>query len=294
MLKNPAYIGMRSVPSPDGPLLVEAVWPGIIGPVLFERLQALMAANARTGHNATARISHTYVLSGGLTHCGRCGGAIEGRSGVGHLGKKYCYYVCRSGCGMRVPAEQLEGAVLDRLRALGADPATVEALTAATNRRLARELPKLRKGREALSKQLPRLAAEADTVLTEWAAVPTGRAFVEDRLGTLSARRDDLHRGIADLDRQIAEIEAATASASTVCEAIRHIDEVYDCLRPHERKELFKLLLRSVEVGERQIVLEIYAGAAAHGAEAGVDAGALRIGRLGWLPDEDSNLEPSG
>ena len=185
---------------------------------------------------------------------------------------------------MRVPAEQLEGAVLDRLRALGADPATVEALTAATNRRLARELPKLRKGREALSKQLPRLAAEADTVLTEWAAVPTGRAFVEDRLGTLSARRDDLHRGIADLDRQIAEIEAATASASTVCEAIRHIDEVYDCLRPHERKELFKLLLRSVEVGERQIVLEIYAGAAAHGAEAGVDAGALRIGRLGWLP----------
>ena len=254
----------------------------------------MKATNARTGHSAVKRISHTYVLSGGLTRCGRCGGTIEGRSGTGRLGKKYCYYVCRAGCGMRVPADQLEGAVLDRLRALASDPATVERLTAETNRRLARDLPKLRKQREALTKQLTKVGAEADRVLTEWSAVPTGRAFVEDRLAALSTQRDDLHEGVADLDRQTAQIESATAAATTVVEALRRVDEVYECLRPHERKELFKLLLRSVEVGERQIVLEIYAGVSPVASSNDAGADRRRIGPLGWLPDEDSNLEPSG
>ena len=294
MLKNVAYIGKREATGPDGPILVDAVWPGILDPDLFERVRALMAANARTRHSATKRINHTYVLSGGLTRCGRCGGTIEGRSGTGRLGKKYCYYVCRSGCGMRVPADQLEGAVLDRLRALAADPATVERLTAETNRRLARDLPKLRKQREGLVKQLTKVAAEADRVLTEWSAVPAGRAFVEDRMAALSTQRDDLHSGIADLDRQIGQLESATATATTVCEALRHVDEVYDYLRPHERKELFKLLLRSVEVGDRQIVLEIYAGLPAAETPNDARGGGRRIGRLGWLPDEDSNLEPTG
>ncbi|MSQ29862.1 MAG: hypothetical protein EXR68_05170, partial [Dehalococcoidia bacterium] len=125
----------------------------------------------------------------------------------------------------------------------------METLAAETNRRLARDLPKLRKQREALVKQLSRVAADADRVLTEWSAVPGGRGFVEDQLEALSTRRADLNSGITDLDRQITEVEAATATAVTVCEALRRVDEVYDCLRPHEREELFKLLLRSVEVG---------------------------------------------
>ena len=176
---------------------------------------------------------------------------------------------------------------------MGNDPAAVAALAADTNRRLVRDLPKLRKQREALAKQLPRVAAEADKVLTEWSAVPTGRAFVEDRLSALSARRDDLHRGFASVERQIAEIESATATAKTVSEALRHVDEVYDCLRPHERKELFRFILRRVEVGDRQIVLEIYAGTAPVTAEGEPRPSELRCGPLDWLPDEDSNLEPT-
>ena len=285
MLKNVAYIGKREIAGANGPSLVDAVWPGILDPDLYGRVQALMAANGQTGHNDSSKVSHIYVLSGGLTRCGRCGGTMQGRSGTGRLGKEYFYYVCRERCGMRVPADRIEGAVLDRLRVLAADPATVETMTAETNRRLARELPKLRKQRESLVKQLPKVAADADRMLIEWSAVPVGREFVEDRIQTLAARRDDLNSGIADLDRQIAEIESATATSATVCEALRRVDEVYEHLRPHERKELFKLLLRSVEVGERQITLEIYAGVPSP------DGPSVkrRIGRLGWLPNHSGN-----
>ena len=284
MLKNVSYIGKREVQGPDGPYLVDAVWPAVVEPDLFARVQALMAANARTHHSAVRPVRHTYALNGGLVRCGRCGGTLEGRSGTGRGGVRYFYYVCRSGCGMRVSADQIEGAVLDRLRALAADPATVETLTAETNRRLTRDLPKVKKQRAALVKQLTNVAAEADRLLSKWGDVSTGREFVEERLGELSARRDDLRSGLAELDRRIVEIETTTAMAGTICDALQKVDEVYDCLKPHERKELFRLLLRRVEVDERQIVLEIYAGPAATRAEANVDPNGSRFGRLDWLP----------
>ncbi|MGE0227527.1 MAG: recombinase family protein, partial [Dehalococcoidia bacterium] len=289
MLRNVAYIGKREVAGPDGPMLVDAVWPGVLDPALFARVQSLMSTNARTGHSAVRTVAHTYVLSGGLTHCA-CGGVIEGRSGVGRLGKKYCYYVCRAGCGMRVPADRLEAAVLDRLRLLASDPAMVEALVTETNRRRQRELPKLRKQRETLVKQLARVAADADRVLEGWSSLETARTFVEERLSGLSARRDDLRNGIADLDQQIAEIEASVADAEQIRLALARVDEVYAQLRPHEQKELFRLLLKRVEVGQRQIVLEIYAATNVNVAPGGGSLGQRRIGPLGWLPDEDSNL----
>ena len=71
---------------------------------------------------------------------------------------------------------------------------------------------------------------------------------------------------------------------------------MYACLKPHEQKELFRLLLHRVEVGEREIVLEIYAGASATPAPAPDFTKSVeqRSGTPIWLPDEDSNLEPSG
>jgi site-specific DNA recombinase len=282
MLKNVAYVGKREVQGADGPELVDAVWPAILDQDLFDRVQELKATNGKTGHNAAKRIKHVYVLSGGLTRCARCGGTMHGRSGTGRQGKEYFYYSCQQRCGLRVSADRLERAVLDRLRLLANDGETLDALAAETNRRLSRDLPKLRKQRETMTKQLAKVAATANKVLTEWSEVEAGRSFVEERLEQLSAQRDDLRGAIADLDRQIAEIETSGASAKAVREALGRVDEVYEHLKPHERKELFKLLLRSVEVGERQVVLEIYAGCASGGGEA-PDRQRLR-GRLGWLP----------
>ncbi len=72
--------------------------------------------------------------------------------------------------------------------------------------------------------------------------------------------------------------------------------EVYEHLRPHERKELMRLLLQRAEVGDRSIVLEIRGAACAGLAETpgAPGVGASRYEAPVWLPDEDSNLEPTG
>ena len=40
--------------------------------------------------------------------------------------------------------------------------------------------------------------------------------------------------------------------------ALCQFGEVFACLTPFERKELIRLVLRRAEVGDRQIVLELY------------------------------------
>ena len=246
MLKNPAYIGKRQVGGLNGPELVDAVWPSVIDRELYDRVQALMASNARTRHSAVKLVRHVYVLNGGLVDCGLCGGPIEGRSGTGRSGQRYYYYSCRAKCGLRVSADRLEGAVLDRLRTLASDPAIVQALTTETQERLGRDLPKLRKRRELLVKQLAAVGAEADRLLNDWGDTTSAREFVEERIGELAARRDDLRTEIEQAEQAIAEIDAVSKSSDAVVEALGHLDEVYEALHPNERKELFRLVLRRI------------------------------------------------
>jgi hypothetical protein len=98
LVKNPAYVGKKEVNKKAkaqgeeaGYRLVDAVWPAIVDEEKFEQTQRLMAAIGRTNHNGTHSVRHTYVLSGGLLHCGRCGSPLEGRCGTGRLGTRYYY-----------------------------------------------------------------------------------------------------------------------------------------------------------------------------------------------------------
>src|SRR5439155_5342342 len=119
LLKNPAYIGMKEIAAQTGgghpndaePRLVPAVWEPIVERETFDEVQRLMAANAKARTNQARQFQHTYVLSNGLLVCEACGAAMEGRSGIGHLGTRYFYYACK-GCSSRLSAPEIEGIVL--------------------------------------------------------------------------------------------------------------------------------------------------------------------------------------
>jgi site-specific DNA recombinase len=288
MLKNVAYIGEKAVREAGGIRFVDAVWPAVVDEEKFRRVQDLMALNARSKHGAATPSRHTYVLSGGLLAC-RCGSAMEGRSGTGRLGTKYFYYACRNKtCGLRVSAGEVEGAVLARLQQLGSDSGLLDRLVSETNLRLRRQLPSLRKRRASLLKTMSAVKGEADRLLLQLASLTDEqvRGFATDSLRALVQQRDDLERGIAEVDRELTALESASVSADAVRMALSNIGGVYECLQPYERKELVRLLLQRAEVSERRITLEIRAGLeefprpAATGGKSG-----SRSERPGWLPD---------
>jgi site-specific DNA recombinase len=151
LLKNVAYIGKKAVRTPDGgTALVDAAWPAIVDQALFDQAQQLMAANNRSNGNRARALKHTYASNAGLLWCGACGAAMEGRSGTGRLGQRYYYYACKNrDCNLRVVADEIEDAVLDRIRVLAQDGALLDRIVAATNQRLQRQRPGLIRRRRA-------------------------------------------------------------------------------------------------------------------------------------------------
>ena len=267
LLRNPAYVGKKEINKKkaatgetDRYRLVDAVWPAIVDEEKFGRVQRLMAANAHSNHNGSRPVRHAYVL-GGLLKCGRCGSRMEGRSGTGRLKVTYYYYVCRNrDCGLRVAAEEIEGAVLDRIRELGGNEEICQKLVAESNKRLQKTLPELTERRRALMRSLDEVRAQADKVIGTWSSMgeEEGRLFLKEKLSELTQRRSDLERGIEETDAAIAQVKREQVKVEMVRSALARVGELYACLKPFEQKELVRLVLRSAEVGDRQIVMELY------------------------------------
>ena len=299
LLKNEAYIGRKVVnkKGKSGEVsVVEAVWPAIVDREKFDEVQRLLAENSRTGHNGARAVRHAYVLSSNLLHCGRCHGAMEGRSGTGRLGVTYFYYVCRNkDCGMRVSADELEGAILDRLALLATDQSILDAITIETNQRLQEQAPTLARQQKSLQKSLADLKSEADKLILDWSALDgqEGRAFLTERLNELAKRRAELEQGLLEVEQGVARLKSDAVCAATVRAALADFQQVYECLKPFEQKELMHLVLHRAEVSDREIVLEINGNAPT--VLAGTpDKSDSRFGAPNWLPGLDSNQRHGG
>ncbi|MCX5999629.1 MAG: recombinase family protein [Chloroflexi bacterium] len=297
LLKNPAYIGKKEINK--GAIrkkggngkeyrLVDAVWPAIVSAEKFEAAQRLMAENGQTKRNAATPIQHSYVLSRGILRCGRCGTTMEGRCGTGRLGIRYFDYVCqKKECSLHVAADEVEGAVLDRIRQLASDGDLLQRLTAEANTRLLRQKPSLEKRRQGLLKSLAEVKAQADRLLDRWSGLEehAGNSFVTEKLNDLAHRRADLEAGLLEVEQALRQVQEQAVTVDVVRHALARIDEVYGQLRPFEQRELMGLVLKQAKVNEREIVLEIYAlgGDTTRFPESVNQGGKVRP-RTNWLP----------
>ncbi len=311
ILKNRAYVGLKEVgkdprkrtgTADAGPQLVPAVWEPLVEQPLFDEVQALMAKNGQHRTNQTRPVSHAYVLGSGLLACGACGTQMEGYSGHGRGGRPYYYYNCKSKtCRMSVVANEIEDAILDRLGVLASTPDILDGLVAATNTRLQRQLPVLGKRRKALERDLKDVKGQEDRLLGNWTELKATEAhsLLADKMNSLVARQQQIEDAIAEVDEAISRVRATRVDPAIVRAALTHINDVYQHLQPGERKELFGLIVHRAEVHANQIVLELHSEALGGGAEGlhALDASGRVKSRFESpvrLPDEDSNLEPSG
>jgi hypothetical protein len=217
---------------------------------------------------------------------------MNGRSGTGKLKVTYYYYACvDQGCGIRVTADEVEGAVLERLGVLAREEQILDQLVAKTNARLQRQAPGLLKQRRELQRRLDEVNRTADKLLTGWASLEddsVSSAFISDKLHQLSRQRSDLESGIAEVDGTLDAAKQRAVDAADIRRAMFSIFQVYNHLQPFEQKELMQLILQGAEINEREMVLEIRTGACVGASEAprgkGNNKGELRFEPPNWLP----------
>lgn len=301
LLKNPAYIGKKAIDARGQRRLVEAVWPAIVDTDTFDRVQRLLAVNARTNHSQAKQVRHVHILAAGIMECGRCGTAMVGRSGTGRLGKTYFYYACPSAdCGFRVVAPEVEEAVVSRLGVLAADPATVDILVAKANAMLRKQKPVVEGRLRSLRRSAAALNAEAKNFARGLARATTESAAVLNaNLADLGRRRDQLQSSVLEAERESADIDKASVTPDAIREGLLHFGRAFAHLRPYEQKELIRLVIKRAVIRDRELVLEVYGNAVESFAHAagGMKTNPARAGFVEppiWLPGEGSNLEPIG
>jgi site-specific DNA recombinase len=299
LLKNVAYIGKKAVKTPNGETaLVDAVWPAIIDQALFDEAQRLMATNNRANGNRAKTLKHTYALNAGLLWCGACGAPMEGRSGTGRLGQRYYYYACKNrDCNLRVVADEIEDAVLDRIGVLAREEGLLRDIVAATNQRLQRQRPSLIRRRRAHQRDLKAVKAETDRLLLGWSSFhgTEAQTAATTKLGELSDRRSQLDLALAEVDDALRAVERTNVDAEIVRIALDQIRRVYDHLKPFEQQELVRLVLQRAEVSEHRLLLEIKTSACATLAQAPnvADLDGKRFPLPERLPEQNSNPQPA-
>lgn len=293
---NPAYIGKKEINKgnrfkdqdslPDGERyrLVEAVWEPVMDQTKFYQVQELIRKNGETRHNGASRPKHSYLLNHGLLWCGKCDSQMEGMCGTGRKGKKYYYYVCKNReCRFKVPADEIERLVLDRIAHLGQDENTLAAIVAATNERLRTELPGLRDEKSVLEGELAEVKRQAVGLINEWTSLATDEntPFLKEKLDDLGKRRGQLGDSLAALEIAVAEVERDTVDREIVAQALADFSEVFRELKPYRQKELMRLVLHKAILGPGYMRMALYGRPPEVGA---LHEGDSRFQTLDWLP----------
>lgn len=304
MLANLAYIGLKEVnkrkriieqtklPENERYRTVKAVWPAIIDEAKFYATQELLRKNYNSKHNGHTPLKHSYILNSGLLWCDKCGSEMEGTSAIGRKGVRYYYYVCKNrACRVKVPAGEIEGAVLERMKELSTNETVVSKIVKAANDKACKEIPQLKVQKAALEKELAKINNVADNIMNKWADVASdsNTGILKEKLDKLAERRKEMESGISEMQLALEDLERNSLSAEKVGKALQNFSVVFATLKPYQQKELMNILLHRAIIGEKSIKIALH-GKLPNAGLGLSDASELRTQTPNWLPRQDSNL----
>ncbi len=247
LLTNVAYTGKVKYK--------DEVHPGehqaIISEALWQRVQAKLAHNGRTG-GAALRNKFGALLKG-LLHCVPCQCQMSPTHSTRNQTKRYRYYVCTAAqkrgwhtCQSKsVPAGEIERFVVEQIKGIGRDPQLVAETvrqaggqTTARINELAAEQRRLERDLANEHRQLQQLIGFADTQTAT--LVATQRADLHERIVTAERRLTE----IRDEDQRL---QHDVIDEGEIARALAEFEPVWETLSPREQGRLLQLLIERVD-----------------------------------------------
>jgi len=88
-----------------------------------------------------------------------------------------------------------------------------------------------------------------------------GASAINGQLASAGKRRRDTDDVIAQAEQRLAELKRAQASAESGRVGLANFKCVFSFLQRYEQRELVRLVLKQTQVGDRDLVLQLYGGA---------------------------------
>lgn len=231
----------------------DKTYPGeheaIVTKDLWARAHSVIEDNKR--HRSQHVRAKAPALLKGLIRCGACDKAMSPVS-TGPAHRNYRYYTCgraaKTGyhnCPVRsVPAGDIEGAVVQQLRAIFKSPEMIAQTYKATNELEAEDIDRLRSERDELETRLAELRQSAAILMGSGAAD-------SETAGEIRRTNDDFvdtQRRLQDVNEEIEGMQARLVSERDVAECLRRLDPIWDELFPLEQSRIVHLLIENVIV----------------------------------------------
>jgi site-specific DNA recombinase len=258
LLTNVTYIGRirhkQDIHDGEQAALIDAsVW---------QRVQALLLRNGRTG-GAPVRNQFGALLKG-ILRCTPCGCSMTPSHTTRQGRKRYRYYVCSRAqkqgwqtCPSKsVPAGEIERFVVERIRAIGRDPALQQETFAAAHAQAGARIEELEAERRGLVRELARWHAQVRQLLEQFGQGGPRESAVS-RLADLQERIRCAERRTTEINDHIEVLGRQHVNEHEVAEALAAFDPIWDTLTPHEQARIVQLLVERVDYDGSQSVVSI-------------------------------------
>ncbi|MBS0210424.1 MAG: recombinase family protein [Planctomycetes bacterium] len=215
----------------------------IVDAETFNQAQSLLQRNGRAGGKSTR---HPPALLRGVLRCTACGcGMSHTYTAKGN--RQYCYYVCHRAqkqgwqvCpSPSIPAGEIERFVIDQLKGISHDPLLIEETLVQARRQTEDQI-------QRLTAERPRLMRELRDGHVELTRLATSAEPGEPGLPDAHDRIRHVERRLAELDGELASIEASPLNKTDVAAVLADFDALWGCLAPHEQARAIELLVEQV------------------------------------------------
>jgi site-specific DNA recombinase len=221
----------------------------IVDEALWTKVHELLRSNGRAG-GMLVRNKYGALLKG-LVHCGPCGLTMGHTTANKGKDRVYRYYVCYKAqkqgwdaCPCRsLPAEQIEGFVVEQIKRIGKDPALLSLTLAKCREQVAGQRAAAEGELAGLERDLARLHADLGRTAPE-----AGRnAHAATRLAELHEKVRKAEDRARVLRREVGEADAAEITKAEVDAALGEFDGVWSRLSPKEQAKLMRMLVQRVD-----------------------------------------------
>ncbi|MCO6436929.1 MAG: recombinase family protein [Phycisphaerae bacterium] len=252
LLTNPVYVG-KVRHRQD---LYDGEHDAIVDEVLWQRVQAVLQRNGRTG-GGIVKNKHGALLKG-LLRCVPCDCAmIHSTSSKGP--KRYRYYVCTKAqkrgwytCPSKsVPAGELERFVVDQIRGIGRDPSVLAETVRQVRTQSQKAIAELEREKSALERDIARKSKALKQELASRVGASQSNAVGQrDELRRLETRLSEVRgRQAALRDELVDETEAI--------QALTAFDPIWNSLTSHEQARIVRLLVERVDYDGRSNTVSV-------------------------------------
>jgi site-specific DNA recombinase len=227
------------------------IYPGehplIVDMAVWQKVDEQLRGN---GVNGGREVRNKYgAVLRGLLHCDACGTAMVHTYTVKNS-RRYRYYVCLTAqqrgwdaCPTKsVAAQEIEDAIVGRIRHLGSDPR----IAAETTRKLREQSESRTEEVEADLKAVNKDLGRSQRELAKVVAAPGGNGMRTDRLADMQEQIRSAEIRAAELQTELADLAAKAIDEQELQKAVTAFDPIWSALNTGEQSRLIRSVIDRV------------------------------------------------